>query len=95
MLTRQFRYVLLAQDLVARKTPFGEISSRLGIKQAWAVERTVRQARSYNFPALKEIYRKLLETDVAIKRGQEGGVALDLLVADLCSVGGLSLQKSS
>ena len=35
---------------------------------------------------LEQVYRKLLETDLSIKRGTlRGELALDLLVADLCA----------
>jgi hypothetical protein len=36
---------------------------------------------------LEQVYHKLLETDLAIKRGMwKGELALDLLVAELCPV---------
>jgi hypothetical protein len=37
-------------------------------------------------PRLVEVYRKLLDTDIAIKTGKwKGELALELLIAEVCS----------
>ena len=51
-------------------------------------EKVSRRAQRYSIVRLKEIYQSLLETDLAIKTGRfEGDLALNLLVAELCSRG--------
>ena len=49
------------------------------------MRRTLEQAARYPMPRLKEIYHKLLETDLSIKTGKfDGELALTILVAELC-----------
>jgi len=51
----------------------------------YALRRTLEQAGRYSLPRLKQIYRQLLEADLAMKTGRyDSELALDLLVADLC-----------
>jgi len=47
-------------------------------------EKGLRQSQNFSMEQLETIYRKLLETDLAIKTGQMDQVlALDLLIAGL------------
>jgi DNA polymerase-3 subunit delta len=88
MITRQFRMVLQAKDLLQRKRRPAEIGSALGIASEFALKKTMDQARKHPPARLQAIYRRLLDTDIAIKtgrfRGDRGELALDLLVSDLC-----------
>jgi DNA polymerase-3 subunit delta len=83
MITRQFRLIAQARDL-GRGLPRPEIQDRLGLKSSYAVDKTLRQARLYDFEGVKRAYDKLLETDLAIKTGRYSDkLALELLVTEL------------
>jgi len=89
MITRQFRLVVQAKDMLQKGRKVAEIGQILGITTAYdALPKTVAQARSHSMKRLKAIYSKLLETDISIKtgrlRGDKGELALDLLVSELC-----------
>ena len=88
MITRQFRLVAQAKDLLQRKRTPADIGSSLGIANEYALKKTLDQARKHPQGRLRAIYRQLLDTDVAIKtgrfKGDRGELALDLLVSDLC-----------
>ncbi len=88
MITRQFRLVVQAKDLLRQKRRPADIGSSLGIANEFALRKTVEQARKHPLARLEAIYRRLLDTDIAIKtgrfRGDRGELALDLLVSDLC-----------
>lgn len=86
MIARQLRLVLRAKDLAASGTVSSEIAGRLGLSPNFPIDKLLKQGRSYSPDRLLQAFRKLLETDVAIKTGrQRDELALDLLVADLCS----------
>ncbi len=88
MITRQFRLVLQARDMLQRKRRPAEIGPALGIFNEFALKKTMEQARKHQPARLQAIYHRLLDTDIAIKtgrfRGDRGELALDLLVSDLC-----------
>jgi DNA polymerase-3 subunit delta len=85
MLARQVRLVVRAKEMRRRKTPEAEIQSRLGLKSEFPFRRTLEQAQRYPLERLKAVYLRLLEADLAIKTGRyDGGLALNLLIADLC-----------
>lgn len=85
MITRQFRLLLQAKELMGARTGPREIGKRLGITSEFALEKTLEQARQYTYPRLEHAYKRLLETDLAVKTGSGSGeAALDLLIADLC-----------
>ena len=84
MLARQLRLILVLQELLARRVPKGELGQRLGVTAEFAVRRTEEQARRYNQEQVVRMYRQLLNTDLAIKRGELGDqLALEILVAQL------------
>jgi len=84
MLARQLRLILVLQELLARKVPRGELGQRLGVAAEFAVRRTEEQARLYTEEQVFRMYRQLLSTDLAIKRGELGDqLALEMLVAQL------------
>ena len=85
MLSRQVRLIVLAKELRRQRKPEAEIQSRLGLTAGFAFRKTLEQAQRYPLERLKEVYHKLLQTDLSIKTGKyEGGLALNLLIADLC-----------
>jgi DNA polymerase-3 subunit delta len=83
MITRQLRLIVQTKELSSRLSPT-QIQAKLGLK-SYALDRTIDQAKSYNFERIKRVYSRLLETDVNIKTGKYNDqIALELLVAELC-----------
>jgi DNA polymerase-3 subunit delta len=83
LITRQFRLIALAGDL-AKGLSRLQIQDRLGLKQSYVVDKTLSQARLYDFEGVRRAYDKLLETDLAIKTGKYSDkLALELLVTEL------------
>ncbi len=84
MLDRQFRMIIRAKELKAQDKPDAIIQTKLGLYNDFALKRTLDQAGRYSYPRLKQIYRQLLDTDMAIKTGRfDSEVALELLVTGL------------
>ncbi len=82
MTARQLRLVALAKDLLDRGHKQAELGSKLGIRQDFAVRRTVDQARKRSWSGIQRLYGKLLEADLAVKDGRLGeDVALELLAS--------------
>lgn len=95
MITRQFRMLIQAKELAARRVSQGEIGARLGLRSDFAMSKVASQAQGYPMERLEQVYRSLLETDIAIKMGKvEGDLALDLLVANLCQMASPSPHPS-
>jgi DNA polymerase-3 subunit delta len=87
MLTRQVRMLVRTRELIKEGKSEIEIQDRLGITADFVWRKTAEQASRYTSERLKEIYRRLLEADLAIKTGRyksNGELALDILVAELC-----------
>ena len=83
MITRQFRLIALAQDL-PKRLPRLQIQERLGLKSSYPLDKTLGQAKLYDFEGVKRVYDKLLETDLAIKTGKYSDqLSLELLVTEL------------
>jgi DNA polymerase-3 subunit delta len=85
MIVRQLRLLVLSKELRHQRVSPAEAQDRLGLTSEYALQKTLAQAESYSMERLKEAYRILLETDLAIKTGRwKDELALDLLVAELC-----------
>jgi DNA polymerase-3 subunit delta len=85
MLSRQVRMVVRAKELRRQRKPDTEIQNRLGLKSEFPLRKTLEQAQRYPLERLKLVYRRLLQADLSIKTGKyDGGLALNLLIADLC-----------
>jgi len=85
MVARQLRLILLAHELLAQRVSRPELGQRLGLTADFAIRRTAEQARRHTPDRVSAMYRRLLETDLAIKRGDLGeDLALEMLVAELC-----------
>jgi DNA polymerase-3 subunit delta len=83
MITRQFRLIAQARDLGKGLSRL-QIQDRLGLKQSYVVDKTLSQAKLYDFEGVRWAYDKLLETDLAIKTGKYSDkLALELLVTEL------------
>jgi len=83
MITRQFRLIAQAKDLEPGLSRL-QIQDRLGLKSSYSLDKTLSQAKLYDFEGVKRAYDKLLETDLAIKTGKYSDkLALELLVTEL------------
>jgi len=83
MITRQFRLIAQARDLGKGLSRL-QIQERLGLKASYSLDKTLSQAKLYDFEGVKRAYDKLLETDLAIKTGKYSDkLALELLVTEL------------
>jgi len=83
MITRQFRLIAQAKDSEPRLSRL-QIQDRLGLKSSYSLDKTLSQAKLYDFEGVKRAYDKLLETDLAIKTGKfSDKLALELLVTEL------------
>ena len=84
MVARQLRLIALSRELTQGGVPAQEMGSRLGINSQFALGKTLEQARRHSWRDINWQYQRLLEADLAIKRGKlEPDVSLELLVADL------------
>ncbi|MCK4362348.1 MAG: DNA polymerase III subunit delta [Dehalococcoidia bacterium] len=86
MITRQLRLLVQAKDLSLQGFSAAEVKARLALTSDYVLNKALEQGRRYSMERLEQVYRKLLETDLSIKRGLwRGELALDLLVAELCA----------
>jgi len=86
MITRQLRLLVQSKELSLQRCRRADIKSRLGISKDFILDKALEQGRNYSMERLEHVYRQLLETDRAIKRGvMKGEMALELLIADLCA----------
>jgi DNA polymerase-3 subunit delta len=94
MVGRQLRLLALARELTEQGVAQREMGARLGISSQFALRKTLEQARRHSAPDISWRYQRLLETDLAIKRGRlEPDLALELLVAGDPVPGGNLLGK--
>jgi DNA polymerase-3 subunit delta len=85
MLTRQIRMIARVKELKAQGKSETEIQARLGLTSEYAFRKTLEQASRFPAERIRGTYRRLLETDLAIKTGQyDGELALNILTAELC-----------
>lgn len=85
MIIRQFRLLLLVQDMLERGFPAGEIAARLNMKP-YIVQKIVSQSKNFSRPLLISLFRSLSEMDAALKSGrQEFYPAMEFLLLKLCA----------
>ena len=86
MIERQLRLMALARDLTDRGVPQAELGKRMGTNSDFVVRKTLGQARRMSLQDISRKYRRVLESDLAIKQGRlEPTVSLQLLAADLAT----------
>ena len=86
MLSRQLRLVIQYKDLKNRGEKDPEIRRKLGLLADFVWKKTQDQAARFSMNRLKEVYRRLLDADLAAKTGRmDEELAIDLLVAELAS----------
>jgi DNA polymerase-3 subunit delta len=86
MLSRQIRLMVRVKALRSQGKSETEIQRRLGLASDFVFRKTLDQAKRYPLALIREVYRHLLEADLAIKTGRyDGELALNILVARLCT----------
>jgi DNA polymerase-3 subunit delta len=86
LLARQVQMMVQIKELKALRKNTLEIQQRLGLFNSFALEKLSVRAQRYTLERLKEIYKSLLETDIAIKTGKyESDLAINILAVELCS----------
>ncbi|HTE86818.1 MAG TPA: DNA polymerase III subunit delta [Dehalococcoidia bacterium] len=84
MIARQFRQLIVAEDMSAAGAPAASIAKAADIRSDAVLPRVTQQARRMGATRLQRSYECILDADLSIKRGQvDEDVALDLLVTDL------------
>ncbi len=84
MLARQVRLVLLAGTLRAGGVEQTDIGNRIGLRNRYALEKTLRQASRFGKDYLAVTHRRLLDADLDIKTGKMSErLALEILVGRL------------
>ena len=86
MIQRQLRLIALARDLTDRGVSQPDLGRRMGTNSDFVVRKTIGQARRLTIPQIRAKYRRVLESDLAIKQGRlDPALSLQLLVADLAT----------
>ena len=86
MIERQLRLIALARDLTDRGVAQPELGRRMGTNSDFVVRKTLGQARRLTLPQIRSKYRRVLESDLAIKQGRlDPALSVELLVADLAA----------
>lgn len=86
MIQRQLRLIALARDLTDRGVSQSELGRRMGTNSDFVVRKTLGQARRLTMPQIRTKYRRVLESDLAIKQGRlDPALSLQLLVTDLAT----------
>ncbi len=84
MITRQLRLIAQVKEMSpgsSRK----QIQDSLGLASTYAMDKVVSQAKLYDLERIAQTYRRLRETDLAIKTGKYNDrLAVELLVTELC-----------
>ncbi|MFC1947037.1 DNA polymerase III subunit delta, partial [Chloroflexota bacterium] len=85
MIARQVQLIVRVKELSRKKATNREMQGKLGMSSEWILKKTLEQASRYSLSRLKDVYRRLLDTDISIKTGKmDPELALNILVAELC-----------
>ncbi len=86
MISRQVRLMIQVKAMLKERKAQLEIQTKLGLNNEFVWQKTLEQTNMYSFDRLKELYHKLLDTDIAIKTGKYNDeLALNILIAEMCS----------
>ncbi len=86
MISRQVRLLIQLKAMLKERKAQSEIQTKLGLFNEFVWQKTLEQTNMYSFDRLKELYHKLLETDIAIKTGKYNDeLALNILIAEMCT----------
>ncbi len=84
MLARQVRLLIITRAMLKDGRKEIEIQDRLGISADFVWRKTLDQAGRHSLERLKNLYRRILDADMAIKTGKYGDeLALQILVAEM------------
>lgn len=84
-LAGELRLIVQAQEMLSQGRPPKEIGEGLNVRHEYRLKQIIAQAQNRPLARLKEVYQRLLETDLALKSGRWGEeVAVDFLIAALC-----------
>jgi DNA polymerase-3 subunit delta len=87
MIVRQFRQVMLTQALLREGLSAPQIAERLGINHPFPMSKVIDQASRYPADGLERAFRRLLETDAAVKTGvMDIDTAMEVLIVDLAEI---------
>ena len=87
MLARQVQMIVRVKDMRKQHKSQINIQENLGLISGYALKKTMDQADKYTMERLREVYRRLLETDLSIKTGKyDSELALSILVAEICQM---------
>lgn len=85
MIVRQFRNLLMIKDMQERGNSNSYQIAKLTKINPYVVTKTLPQTSNFSMPKLRQIYKNLLNFDLAIKTGKiEPKVALNLFLAKFC-----------
>lgn len=83
MLVYQFRNLLLVKSEIERGVQFQALAKTVKM-HPFVLRKSFEQGKGFTLAALKKIYERLLELDIAIKSGRiESQTALDLVVGEI------------
>lgn len=83
MISRQVRILFQVKDMRVRKKSRNEIQNALGLTSDFLFRKAWEQSDKYSLLRLRELYHRLLDTDISIKTGKlEGELALTILIAE-------------
>lgn len=87
MLARQLQLIVRLKDMKEHRGPSKmEMQQKLGLMQEFVWLKTAAQAERFDIGQIKEIYRQLRETDLAIKTGRsDTETAVSLLIAEIAA----------
>jgi DNA polymerase-3 subunit delta len=89
MLSRQVQLIVRASEMKKNRVNNRDIQMKLGMRSEWVLRKTLDQAERYSLQRLRDVYQKILQTDIAIKTGRFAPeLALNILVAELSSKSG-------
>jgi DNA polymerase-3 subunit delta len=83
ILTRHFRQLWQAREILDSGRPQGEIAKALGISP-YFVAKIASQAKQFRPAELKRLFERLFETDVALKSGGDD-ILVERLIIDICT----------
>jgi DNA polymerase III subunit delta len=96
MVVRQYRQLMLVKAAKEEGLSDVEVGRRLGIAHPFPLSKLTEQAARYQPARLDQAYRRLLETDVAVKTGvMEIEPALEMLIAELATMVGTSRSPAA
>jgi len=83
MFIYQFRNLLQIKNLIDSGVPSDGLAKKTGL-HPFVIKKSWSQMRNFSQDVLRKIYERLLNLDIAIKRGKiEPQTALDLIVAEI------------